>query len=385
MSDSMTKTPDKDAGPDSALQRLPLDALHRAAGARMGSFAGYDMPLSYPAGTLREHAACRAGAALFDVSHMGQIELHGSAPLQALEAAAPAALSRLGALRMRYTVLLNDSGGVVDDLMVTHWPEMAGQPPYAGLVVNASRKAEDLALLRARLRDVEIRQRNDLALLALQGPGAAPIMAALDPASDGLRFMQARRADIGGIPVAMTRSGYTGEDGFELSLPAAAAAAFAEKLIAGGAQWAGLAARDTLRLEAGLCLYGQELTEAISPIEADIAFAIGKRRREAGDFPGAERILHEFTEGPSRRRIGLRLDGKAPARAGTEIADSDGRVIGRVTSGTVGPTVGAPIAMAMLPPEYAKPGTTVQALIRGRPQPAHVTALPFVPHRYVRP
>ncbi len=371
--------------PEDTLKRLPLDRLHRDAGARMGGFAGYDMPLSYPPGTLKEHAACRSAAALFDVSHMGQIEIRGEAPLAALETVAPGALAGLQLRKTRYTVLLNERGGVVDDLMVTHWPDPDGTD-FAGLVVNASRIAEDLALLRAKLpKDVEIRHRDDLALLALQGPKAAAIMARLDPGAEALPFMQAHLGEIHGVPVAMTRSGYTGEDGFEISLPAGKAEAIASLLLDAGAVWAGLAARDTLRLEAGLCLYGQELNEEISPVEADIVFAIGKKRRTQGDFPGHTRIMEELTDGPTRRRVGLRLEGRAPARAGTEIVNADGAVIGTVTSGTIGPTVGAPIAMAMLPPAYARPGTAVKAQIRGRTVPAEIVELPFVPHRYYRP
>jgi aminomethyltransferase len=366
--------------PATPLKTTPLNALHRSLGARLVGFAGYEMPVSFPAGILREHQQCRTQAALFDVSHMGQIRLSGRAAAERLESLVPGDISGLAPGRMRYTQFTNDGGGILDDLMVTR------DGDSLLLVVNAARKDEDLARLKAGLGGgVVIEPLGERALLALQGPSAAAVMGRIAEPLTRLGFMQGTAATIEGIACFATRSGYTGEDGFEISIPAAQAAAVAERLLAEPeVAPAGLGARDSLRLEAGLCLYGHDIEESTSPVEAGLAWSIGKRRREQGGFPGARRIVEEILHGPARKRIGIRLQGRIPAREGAAILDAAGHEIGRITSGGVGPSAGAPIAMGYVVAAQAHIGATVSLLVRGEPRPGTVVALPFVPHRYAK-
>jgi len=366
------------------LHRTPLYELHRARGARM-VVAGYDMPVQYPAGIIAEHLHTRAKAGLFDVSHMGQIRLRGGGgAARALEALVPGDLETLAPQRMRYTLLLDEAGGILDDLMVTRVED------GLMLVVNAACKDADLAHLRARLdRSVTIEPQFERALLALQGPEAAPILARFAPGIDRIPFMSAAEIGIAGVPCVVTRSGYTGEDGYEIAMAGEHAVAIAETLLAQPAVAPiGLGARDTLRLEAGLCLYGHDIDGTTTPIEAGLAWTIGKRRREpiglGGGFPGAERILRELTDGPRRKRVGIRPDGRAPAREGTEIRNAAGRAVGIVTSGGFGPSVGGPIAMGCVDAGHAAAGTKLSLVVRDVPRPAQVAPMPFVPTRYYR-
>jgi aminomethyltransferase len=362
-----------------ALRVTPLNALHRELGARMVPFAGYDMPVQYPLGVLGEHNHTRAAAGLFDVSHMGQVRLDGASAAVALETLVPADIVGLAAGRTRYTQFTDDAGGILDDLMVTN----AGDHLF--LVVNAACKAQDIAHMRARLAGVALTELADRALLALQGPQAATVMARLAPSTTAMTFMSFGAATIGGIPVWLTRSGYTGEDGFEISVAADAAEALARLLLAQPEVKAiGLGARDSLRLEAGLCLYGHDIDTTTSPVEADLAWSIQKRRRAEGGFPGAQRIQAELAAGPARRRVGILPDGKAPAREHTEITDVTGRRIGEITSGGFGPSVGGPIAMGYVEAAFAAPGTPLRLVVRGVPRPARVATMPFAPHRYHR-
>ena len=366
----------------SALEVTPLHALHREYGARFAPFAGYDMPIQYRDGILAEHAHARAKAGLFDVSHMGQAFLDApdhATLARALEALCAADIAGLAPGRQRYTQWLNDAGGVIDDLMLSR-PQ--GADGRLHLVVNAARKAVDYEFLTARLpREVRLTPRPDRALLALQGPLAAAVLARIAPGFDRLAFMGVGAGE--GLEVS--RSGYTGEDGYEISLPASEAEAFARRLLAEPeVALIGLGARDTLRLEAGLCLYGHELTEEIDPVEAGLSWSIPKRRRAEGGFPGAARIQAALRDGPARLRVGLRLDGRAPAREGAEIVDPQGQRIGVVTSGGFGPSVGAPIALGFVERRFAAPGTELAIVVRGKALPAKVAPLPFHPHAYFR-
>lgn len=365
---------------ESALKRTPLYDLHVALGARMVPFAGYEMPVQYSGGILAEHRWTRANAALFDVSHMGQVTIRGAGRVAALEALVPGDVAALAPGRMRYTMLTGDDGGILDDVMVTNVGE------YLFVVVNASRKEADLAHLRAALpAGCAVAELAERALLALQGPAAAAVMARLAPGAEHLDFMAAAPFVIDGSRCAVSRSGYTGEDGFEISVPAADAVRLAEMLLdAVEVAPAGLGARDTLRLEAGLCLYGHDIDATTTPIEAGLAWTISKRRRAEGGFPGAERILREIADGPSRRRVGLAPQGRTPAREHAEVTDAEGRRIGVVTSGGFGPTLGAPVAMATIEAAHAGADTAVEIVVRGTPRPARVARLPFVPHRYVK-
>jgi glycine cleavage system T protein (aminomethyltransferase) len=362
------------------LRHTLLHDLHVRLGARMVGFAGYEMPVQYPTGIIAEHLHTRAQAGLFDVSHMGQIRLHGAKAAQALEALVPGDLQALAPGRMRYTLLLNDRGGILDDLMVTRLAD------GLMLVVNAACKEADLAHLQAHLdRAVAIEPHFERALLALQGPAAAAVLARLVVGVDRMSFMSADEVSLAGLQCFVTRSGYTGEDGFEIAVAAENAAALAERLL-GQPEMApiGLGARDTLRLEAGLCLYGHDIDETTTPIEAGLTWTMGKRRRADGDFPGADVILQQLAEGPARKRVGIRPDGRAPAREGTVILDQAGKEIGRVTSGGFGPTVGAPIAMGYVEAAHATEGSPLSLVVRDVPRPAHVAPLPFVPSRYYR-
>jgi len=375
-------SPSSEAPP---LRRTPLYELHRARGARMVAFAGYEMPVQYPDGIIAEHLHTRAKAGLFDVSHMGQINLRGDAAARALERLVPGDLQSLEPQRMRYTLLLNETGGILDDLMATR------VDGGLMLVVNAARKEADLAHLRQHLdREVAIEPRFERALLALQGPEAVRVLVRIAGAGDidieRMPFMSMAEASLAGVPCVVTRSGYTGEDGFELSMAAEDAVAVAEALLREPeVAPVGLGARDTLRLEAGLCLYGHDIDETTTPVEAGLAWTIGKRRRTAANFPGAAAILRQLAEGPPRKRVGIRPDGRAPAREGTAITDSSGNPVGRVTSGGFGPSVGAPIAMGYVDQAHAAPGSALALVVREVPRPAHVAPLPFVPTRYYRP
>ncbi len=368
--------------------RTPLYRLHLELGARVAPFAGYEMPIQYPTGILAEHLHTRAQAGWFDVSHMGQAFLDGpdhETTARALEKLCPADFVALGEGRQRYSQFLNDEGGVIDDLMVTR---PLGANGRLALVVNASRKAEDYKLLRARLpANVRLTIRDEAALIALQGPAAVAALSRLtrDSAFATMPFMSARPVSFGKFEAEVSRSGYTGEDGFEISLPGDEIEAFSRQLLAQpDVAPVGLGARDTLRLEAGLCLYGHELDETIDPIEAGLAWSIQKRRRIEGGFPGAARVREALAQGPKRKRVGLRPEGRAPARDGAEIVDTEGAKIGVVTSGGFGPSVGAPIAMGYVDAAHATPGTGVGLVVRGKALPATVVALPFHPHGYYR-
>jgi aminomethyltransferase len=360
------------------LKRTPLYALHRELGARMVPFAGYEMPVQYPSGILAEHIHTRSQAGLFDVSHMGQIRLSGPGCVTALGQLVPGDLEALAPLRMRYTLLLNEAGGILDDLMATRLSD------GLFLVVNASRKEADLAHLQDRL-GTSIEPLGDRALLALQGPAAATVLSRFIEGIARLRFMSAAEVTIGGLQCLVTRSGYTGEDGFEISLPANEAEGFARRVIAEPeVSPIGLGARDSLRLEAGLCLYGHDIDETTTPIEADLGWTIGKRRRAEGGFPGAAVVLRQLTEGTTRKRVGIRPDGRAPAREDTEIVDEAGNRLGKVTSGGFGPSVGGPVAMGYVDSTHAGDGAALQLLVRGAARPARIARLPFVATRYYR-
>jgi len=366
------------------LRHTPLYDLHIAHGARMVAFAGYEMPVQYPAGIIAEHLHTRARAGLFDVSHMGQIRLHGTAAAGALEALVPGDIQGLMPGRMRYTLLLNEAGGILDDLIATRIPDGVGDGLM--LVVNAACKEADLAHLQARLGPrAAVEPRFERALMALQGPAAAAVLARFAAGVDGMPFMSAAAAQIAGVACFLTRSGYTGEDGFELSMAAADAVAVAEALLnQPEVMPIGLGARDTLRLEAGLCLYGHDIDATTTPIEAGLAWTIAKRRRAEGNFPGAATILRQLAEGPSRQRVGIRPDGRAPARDGTAILGSAGQPIGRITSGGFGPSLGAPVAMGYVDSAHAATGSALALVVRDIPRPAHVAPLPFVATRYYR-
>ena len=359
---------------------VPADALHRSLGAKMVPFAGYQLPVQF-AGVLAEHNHTRTAASLFDVSHMGQLSLRGPGAAAALERLVPSDIAGLQRGRQRYTLLTDEAGGIFDDLIVANYGDRLV------IVANASRKAFDARHIAEGIKgaDAELFEHPDRALFALQGPTAAAAMAPLCPEAAVLPFMGVCEAAVGGVPAWVSRSGYTGEDGFEISV----LAGDAERLVTfllnqPGVLPAGLGARDSLRLEAGLCLYGQDIDELTSPVEAGLAWTIGKRRRAEGGFLGAAAILDQLKVPPSRVRVGIRPDGPAPARALTAIAALDGTEAGTVTSGTFSPTLGAPIAMGYVRRDLAEPGTPLLLLVRGQRLPARVVPLPFVPHRYVK-
>lgn len=361
--------------------KTPLHGLHVELGARMVPFAGYDMPVQYPTGILTEHAHTREAAGLFDVSHMGQAYLSGpdfETTAKGLETLVPGDILGLKPGFIRYTQFTDENGGTLDDLMVTR---LADGRLY--LVVNASRKADDYAWMQKHLPQGLKLEPVEKALLALQGPKAEAVLARLAPQAGAMGFMTATQFSISGIPAHVSRSGYTGEDGYEISVAEADAVKLAKLLLAQPeVKPIGLGARDSLRLEAGLCLYGHELTPDISPVEAALVWSIGKRRREEGGFTGAARIQKELREGVSRIRVGLVPEGRAPAREGTEIQNDKGETIGTVTSGGFGATVGGPIAMGFVAKAFASPGTTVQLIVRGKPLAARIAAVPFIQTRY---
>jgi aminomethyltransferase len=362
------------------LKTTPLDAWHRAHGARMVEFAGYAMPVQYQ-GVLAEHLHCRSQAALFDVSHMGQATLTGATATAALERLVPGDMLGLKPGRQRYTLLTNEAGGIIDDLMVAN----LGRERLF-LVVNASRKDIDLPHIATDLpAGVRLDRHEDRALLALQGPAAATVMARLSPEAAALPFMGIAEVTLAGAACLVSRSGYTGEDGFEISVPAEHAEALTDRLTAEPeVAPAGLGARDSLRLEAGLCLYGNDIDELTTPVEADLNWVIGKRRRTNWDFTGANAIRDQFEHGAHRHRVGIRPDGRAPARALTDIVADDGTAAGTITSGGFSPTLSAPIAMGYVRKDLAAEGTALHLMVRGKPLPARVVPLPFVPHRYAR-
>jgi len=365
------------------LKQTPLHSLHEELGARMVPFAGYSMPVQYE-GVKAEHLHTRASAGFFDVSHMGQILVTGSQAAHALEALLPVDLVNLPVNRQTYALLTNDEGGIRDDLMILRLDEESFL-----LVVNAACKDADMAWLQGQLNNVAIEHLESRALIALQGPASANALMGPVPGCDTLQFMTGMQTDLEGHDIILTRSGYTGEDGFEISLPASMAEAFCRKLLENsGVQPVGLGARDTLRLEAGLCLYGHDIDDATTPVSAGLQWSISPSRRNNGDrpagFPGAELILAELDEPPSRKRTGLLVNGKAPVREGTELVDADGEVAGIVTSGSYGPSIGAPVAMGYLNAQHASPGTELKALVRNKALPVTVTTMPFVKHRYVR-
>ncbi len=375
---------------DEPLLKTPLHAEHVALGARMVPFAGYDMPVQYPTGILTEHNWTREHAGLFDVSHMGQAFLvardgsHATVA-RALEALIPADVLNLKPNQQRYSQLLAEDGGILDDLMVTR----VGAPGHEGwlyLVVNASMKDADYAHIGARLPEgVALHRKDELALTALQGPSAAAVLARLAPETAELPFMMSADVQIDGVQCHVSRSGYTGEDGFEISCRAEDAATLWNRLLADPeVKPIGLGARDSLRLEAGLCLYGHDIDANTSPIEAGLIWSIQKRRREEGGFPGAARVQREIKEGPARMRVGLKPEGRAPAREGAVITTPDGREVGIVTSGGFGPTVNGPIAMGYVSRDVSAVGTDLHLVVRGKPIAAKVAAMPFAPHRYKR-
>lgn len=368
-----------------SLQRTPLHALNLELGAKMVPFAGYEMPLQYPAGLMAEHLHTRSKAGLFDVSHMGQIRISArngdvrDAAL-ALESLIPADYAGLAKGRQRYGFLTNDTAGILDDLMVANM----GDDLF--VVVNASCKEQDAALIEAALSDrCVVTRQFDRALMALQGPQAQEAIAPLCPAAVDMRFMDVIETELAGVPVTLSRSGYTGEDGYEIGCAAADAETVVRALLAQPQVLPiGLGARDSLRLEAGLCLYGNDIDTTTSPIEASLAWAIQKARREGGSreggYPGAEIVLRQAREGVSRRRVGLMAEGRAPVRAGAKLfADAEGqKEIGLVTSGAFGPTVQAPVAMGYVATDYAGNDTALFAELRGKFVPVHVRAMPFV-------
>jgi aminomethyltransferase len=363
------------------LHTTPLDALHRELGGRMVAFAGYAMPVQYEAGIMAEHLHCRAAASLFDVSHMGQASLHGVGAAACLEALVPGDIIGLKPGRQRYTLLTTEAGTIIDDLMVAN----LGQDRLF-LIVNASRRHVDLPHVEAHLTaGVRLQRHDDRALLALQGPAAAGVMARLAPDAAALGFMGVAAVTIGQAPCLVSRSGYTGEDGFEISVPADAAEALARLLLAQPEVMpAGLGARDSLRLEAGLCLYGNDIDETTDVVEAALAWTISKRRKMEWNFRGAGPIRDALENGTRRRRVGILPDGRAPARGHTAITDAAGSVIGQITSGGFGPSLNGPCAMGYVDRAHAVDGTAVSLVVRGKSMPAHVAATPFVPHRYIR-
>jgi aminomethyltransferase len=374
-------------GPEIEIQTLPLDAWHRARGGRMVEFAGYHMPVQYE-GIMAEHLWVRESAGLFDVSHMGQLLFTGDNVDAALEALLPGDIKGLGAARMRYSLLLADNGGILDDLMVTRLPKAGEFEASADfyMVVNGATKYDDISHMLDHLPDeITMNLMEDQALLALQGPKAVEALSRIVPGVEALVFMTAGAFAWNGTPLWISRSGYTGEDGFEISVPAEAAVALADALCAEPeVKPIGLGARDSLRLEAGLPLYGHDLDPDTTPVMADLGFALSKRRREEGNFPGAERILLEREQGPVTKRVGLVIEGRQPVREGAAVIDSEGSEVGKVTSGGFAPSFGAPIAMAYVPAAMSAIGTVIQIAQRGKVHQATVTAMPLIPHRYVR-
>ena len=363
------------------LKKTPLHALHLELGAKMVPFAGYEMPVQYPAGVLKEHLHTREKAGLFDVSHMGQAFVSGNDPAKALEKVTPADVMGLKDGMQRYGLLLTPEGTIKDDFMFSR---LAGEAPLY-LVVNAGTKDGDFDYIAAALKDTAtLAPRPDRALLALQGPMAGAVLERHSPGIDQLTFMQVTRAAIAGAPAIISRTGYTGEDGFEISLEGADADRVTRALLGESEVLPiGLGARDSLRLEAGLCLYGHDIDESIDPVEASLVWSIGKRRKTEGGYAGADIVTPKLQNGAAKKRVGILPEGRAPAREGTEIAVG-GKVIGHVTSGGFGPSLNGPLAMGYVQSEFSKLGTKLELLVRGRALAAEVAPMPFVPHRYKR-
>jgi aminomethyltransferase len=364
--------------------KTPLDKLHRELGAKMVPFAGYDMPVQYPTGIIREHQHTRAQAGLFDVSHMGQVILKGPGVTQALESLVPVDLVGLNQHQQSYALFTNERGGVLDDLIITRW----GEDEFF-LVVNAACKEQDIAHLRQGVGEAAVTIMGERGLLALQGPAARRVIDRLLPAAAGLTFMSGMHAQLAGTDVYITCSGYTGEDGFEISMPADSADQIARLLLEQEEVWPiGLGARDSLRLEAGLSLYGHELSQDITPVEACLMWSVSKARRldgaRAGGFPGAERIFAQQAQGPARKRVGLLVEGKRPVRDGQAVLDAQGNTIGVVTSAAYGATLEKPVALAMVDTEFAGIDSTLGVDARGKTLPVIVCKTPFVPQRYFR-
>lgn len=365
---------------EDALKKTPLHDLHLRLGAKMVPFAGYEMPVQYADGVMKEHVHTRSSAGLFDVSHMGQAIVHAETdPAIALEKIVPGDIRNLKDGKMRYTVLLNEHGGIIDDLMVTRLDDKT-----LFIVVNAARKDVDFAYLRAQFGPgIRIEPLENRALLALQGPKAESVLAAINPDVADLSFMTMVKTNLGGVEAYISRSGYTGEDGFEISVPSEQAINVADSLLSNpDVKPIGLGARDSLRLEAGLCLYGHDMDEQITPIEANLAWCIQKSRRTAADFTAADTILSQLDAGTDKLRVGLIADDRAPVREGAEIFDLDGARIGIVTSGTFGPTIEKPVMMGYVEKNHALIGTRLQVDVRGNMRPVTVAAMPFVPTRY---
>jgi aminomethyltransferase len=370
---------------DDAPKRTSLYDEHVRLGARMVPFAGYDMPVQYPTGIIVEHNWTRENAGLFDVSHMGQCILSGDsfeAVAKAMEKLVPSDVLALKPRQQRYSQFLDEQGGTLDDLMITRLE----QDGRLYVVVNAGRKEHDYAWMTRHLAGgISLKRFDGLSLLALQGPKAEEVLAKHAPAVRDIAFMHYADVEIGGIRAQVSRSGYTGEDGFEISVADSDAANLWGLLLSDPlVKPIGLGARDSLRLEAGLCLYGHELDETISPVEADLIWSIQKRRRADGGFIGAARVQKELADGPARKRVGIKPEGRAPARDGTVITDSSGREIGKVTSGGFGPSVGGPVAMGYLAAQSAVPGTKINLIVRGQAMPAEIVKLPFIPNRFKR-
>jgi aminomethyltransferase len=383
-----------DDQPPSTLRRTVLHAAHEAAGARLVPFSGYEMPVQYE-GVLAEHKWTRQSCGLFDVSHMGPCfltlneksgdgEADHAAIAALVEPLIPGDIKGLKPGQIRYTVLLNAEGGMIDDLMIAR-PALPASQGMLYIVVNAGGKAEDFAIFEAAADGkATLKRADDRALIAVQGPTAEAVVADIFPQAAGLKFMHLARLEYEGVGVVIARSGYTGEDGFEILIEAPQAVGLWNQLLADPrCKPVGLGARDSLRLEAGLPLYGHDADPSVSPVEAGLAFAVSKRRRLEADFPGAGRIEHELAGELTRVRAGLLVEG-APAREGAEIADDTGAVIGHVTSGGFSPTLGRPIAMGFVPPHLAAPGTALRVIVRGKAQAAVVASLPFVPKSYAR-
>ncbi|MGC9403283.1 glycine cleavage system aminomethyltransferase GcvT [Vibrio genomosp. F10] len=367
------------------LLKTPLHALHVEVGAKMVPFAGYDMPVQYPLGVKKEHLHTRDAAGLFDVSHMGQLRLHGDGAAAFLESLVPVDIIDLPQGNQRYAFFTNEQGGIMDDLMVANLGD------HLFVVVNAACKEQDITHLQAHLPDgVELEIIDDRALLALQGPKAVTVLSQIQPAVADMVFMDVRTLDLDGVECIISRSGYTGEDGYEISVPSEHAEALARKLTEfEEVEWIGLGARDSLRLECGLCLYGHDLDETTTPVEASLLWGIQKVRRtdgeRAGGFPGADIILNQIqTKEVTRKRVGLIGQTKAPVREGTELFDADDNKVGVVTSGTAGPNAGKPVSMAYVKADLMAVGTELFAEVRGKKLPMTVEKMPFVPQRYFR-
>jgi len=363
----------------SNIKKTPLYDLHVELGAKMVEFAGWSMPINYPMGIMGEHNHCRTKAALFDVSHMAQVIVRGDNRAKAFEALVPSNIDGLPVGKARYTFFTNEEGGIMDDLIVSN----AGD--YLFVVVNAAMRDQDIPHMKNNLTGCEVIEITDHALLAIQGPAAESVVAKHAPAAADLKFMETMEVDFIGTTCRISRLGYTGEDGYEISIPQDEATRIAKTLLEDeNLAPVGLGARDSLRLEAGLCLYGNDIDATTSPVEAQLNWAMQKRRREEGGFPGADRILKELAEGTIRKLVGIQPLGRAPARHGVEVVSMDGTSIGQITSGGFGPTFEGPVALGYVASEFAVPDTDVQLSVRGKLLPAKIVKTPFVQQNYKR-